>query len=144
VICVIVAGWTTANPTIYRAGLAFQAIVPSASRYRVTLATGAVATIVGLFPAVAMRLLDFVALYGLLLMPMGAVIFVDFWLGERFGFRPNLAERARIEFNWAAAITWVATLAVCVGLVLRGDIQLYFVSARAVPRRRSAGEWLTM
>ena len=28
-ICVIVAGWTTANPTIYRAGLAFQAIVPA-------------------------------------------------------------------------------------------------------------------
>ena len=28
VICVIVAGWTTANPTIYRAGLAFQAIMP--------------------------------------------------------------------------------------------------------------------
>ena len=40
VICVIVAGWTTANPTIYRAGLAFQAIVPRASRYRVTLVTG--------------------------------------------------------------------------------------------------------
>ena len=128
VICVIVACWTTANPTIYRAGLAFQAIVPQASRYRVTLATGALTTIVGLFPAVAMQLLGFVALYGLLLMPMGAVIFVDFWLGERFGFRPNLAERARIEFNWAAAITWVATLAVCVALVLRGDIQLYFVS----------------
>ncbi len=28
-ICVIVAGWTTANPTIYRAGLAFQAIAPT-------------------------------------------------------------------------------------------------------------------
>jgi len=39
-ICVIVAGWTPANPTIYRAGLAFQAIVPSSSRYRVTLFTG--------------------------------------------------------------------------------------------------------
>ena len=29
-LCVIVAGWTTANPTIYRAGLAFQAIMPRA------------------------------------------------------------------------------------------------------------------
>ena len=44
VICVIVAGWTTANPTIYRAGLAFQAISPASSRYRVTLVTGALAT----------------------------------------------------------------------------------------------------
>ena len=24
ILCVIVAGWTTANPTIYRAGLAFK------------------------------------------------------------------------------------------------------------------------
>jgi purine-cytosine permease-like protein len=128
VISVIVACWTTANPTIYRAGLAFQAIVPQVSRYRMTLATGALTTVVGLFPAVAMQLLGFVALYGLLLMPMGAVIFVDFWLGERFGFRPNLAARAGIDFNWAAAFTWIATLAVCVSLVLRGHIELYFVS----------------
>ena len=128
VICVIVAGWTTANPTIYRAGLAFQAIVPRASRYRVTLVTGAITTIVGLFPAVAMQLLGFVALYGMLLMPMGAVVFVDFWLGERFGFQPNLAERAGLDFNWAAALTWFLTIAVCTALVLRGGIQLYFVS----------------
>jgi hypothetical protein len=72
VLCVIVAGWTTANPTIYRAGLAFQAIAPSSSRYRVTLMTGALATVAGMFPAIAMKLLDFVALYGLVLMPMGA------------------------------------------------------------------------
>src|SRR5512145_1940729 len=100
-ICVIVAGWTTANPTIYRAGLAFQAIVPRVSRYRVTLITGAITTVVGLFTAVAMRLLDFVALYGMVLMPMGAVIFVDFWLARRFGFRENYAEHAGIGFNWA-------------------------------------------
>jgi purine-cytosine permease-like protein len=84
-LCVVIAGWTTANPTIYRAGLAFQAIVPRVSRFKVTLATGAAATVAGIFPAVAMQLLGFVALYGLLLMPMGAVIFVDFWLFERLG-----------------------------------------------------------
>jgi purine-cytosine permease-like protein len=127
-VCVIVAGWTTANPTIYRAGLAFQAIVPRVSRYRVTLATGAITTIVGMFPAVAMQLLGFVALYGMVLMPMGAVVFVDFWLSRRFGFRPNYAEYAGTDFNWAAGLTWFATLAGCVLLVLMGGIQLYFVS----------------
>ena len=40
IICVIIAGWTTANPTIYRAGLAFQAIVPKCSRFTVTIITG--------------------------------------------------------------------------------------------------------
>jgi hypothetical protein len=73
-ICVIIAGWTTANPTIYRAGLAFQAIFPRSSRFKVTLITGMIAAVAGLFPAIAMKLLGFVALYGMILMPMGAVI----------------------------------------------------------------------
>jgi purine-cytosine permease-like protein len=127
-VCVIVAGWTTANPTIYRAGLAFQAIVPSSSRYRVTLFTGALATVAGAFPAIAMKLLDFVALYGMVLMPMGAVVFVDFWLSGRLGFRPNYAELSGTRFNWAAGLTWFATLATCVLLVSRGGVQIYFVS----------------
>lgn len=127
-ICVIVAGWTTANPTIYRAGLAFQAVMPRVSRYRVTLATGAITTVVGLFPAVAMQLLGFVALYGMVLMPMGAILFVDFWLSRRLGFQSNYAEQSRTDFNWAAGLTWFATLAGCVFLVLAGGVQLYFVS----------------
>jgi purine-cytosine permease-like protein len=116
-LCVIVAGWTTANPTIYRAGLAFQAIVPRASRFTVTLLTGAVATVAGLFPAIAMKLLGFVALYGMILMPMGAVVFVDFYLIRSFGLRDNYAERTGTRFNWAAGLTWFLTLAICVTLV---------------------------
>jgi len=127
-ICVIVAGWTTANPTIYRAGLAFQAIAPKSSRYRVTLLTGLVTTIAGMFPAIAMKLLDFVALYGMVLMPMGAVVFVDFWLSERLGFRWDYALRAGIGFNWAAGLTWLLTLAACLLLVRMGGVQIYFVS----------------
>ncbi|MFO7907453.1 MAG: hypothetical protein ACQESR_13635 [Planctomycetota bacterium] len=38
--CVIIAGWTTANPTIYRAGLAFQAIIPRTSRFLVRRSRG--------------------------------------------------------------------------------------------------------
>ncbi len=126
-LCVIVAGWTTANPTIYRAGLAFQAIVPKSSRYRVTLFTGALATLAGMFPAIAMKLLDFVALYGLVLMPMGAVVFVDFWLSRQFGFRRNYAAAAGIDVNWAAGLAWVVTLAACLAAVNMGGIQIYFV-----------------
>jgi len=127
-ICVIVAGWTTANPTIYRAGLAFQAIFPRSSRYRVTLATGMLAAVAGMFPAIAMRLLDFVALYGMVLMPMGAVIFVDFWLLPKLGLRSYLAEAAGLRFNWAAGLTWFVTLGVCSWLVLSGRTQIFFVS----------------
>jgi purine-cytosine permease-like protein len=128
ILCVWIAGWTTANPTIYRAGLAFQAIFPRSSRYRVTLMTGAVATVAGMFPAIAMKLLDFVALYGMVLMPMGAVIFVDFWLSGKLGFQDRYAERASISFNWAAGLTWWLTVAACLALVTVGHVQMFFVS----------------
>lgn len=127
-ICVILAGWTTANPTLYRAGLAFQAVMPRFSRFRVTLAVGLVATLTAIFPAVTMQLLEFVALWGMILMPMGAVIFIDFWCFKRLGLRPFYAEASGASFNPAAAIAWLATLAVCTYLVLGGGVQIYFVS----------------
>jgi len=127
-VCVIIAGWTTANPTIYRAGLAFQAIMPKKSRFTVTLATGAIATLAGMFPAIAMQLLEFVALYGLLLMPMGAVIFVDFWLIRKFGLKSNYAEFSKKNFNWAAFLAWFVTLVICFWLWRSGKVQIYFVS----------------
>lgn len=128
ILCVIIAGWTTANPTIYRAGLAFQAIVPKWPRFRVTLLTGLLATIAGMFPAVAMKLLDFVALYGMLLMPMGAVIFADFWLAEKMGLRSEFAEKTGISINWAAGLAWLLALVFCVILIKYVGIQIYFVS----------------
>ncbi len=126
-ICVIVAGWTTANPTIYRSGLAFQAIVPKASRVTMTVVTGLLATIAGLFPLIAMKLLDFVAMYGLLLMPMGAVVFVDFWLMRKFGLQDRFAERAGLSFNWAAGTAWIATIAICGWLAQTGRVEIFFV-----------------
>jgi purine-cytosine permease-like protein len=127
-ICVIIAGWTTANPTIYRAGLAFQAVVPKASRFWVTLATGGIATVAGMFPAITMRLLDFVAFYGLLLMPMGAVIFVDFWLIPKLGLRRSYAELSGTRFYGAAGAAWLVTLAVAWVLVKYAGLQIFFVS----------------
>ncbi|MEO2048298.1 MAG: hypothetical protein ABGX16_17235 [Pirellulales bacterium] len=127
-ICVIIAGWTTANPTIYRAGLAFQAIMPSRSRFAVTLGTGAIATIAGMFPAIAMKLLSFVAIYGMILMPMGAIIFVDHYLFKRFGLISYYAEQSGCRFNWAAGLTWFLTMGACVGLVQTAGVQIYFVS----------------
>ena len=125
-LCVIVASWTTANPTIYRAGLAFQAIVPDASRFRVTFLTGLACAIAGMFPAIAMQLLGFVALYGLALMPMGAVVFCDYWLMQRAGMQPFYAEVSGRGVNWAPAIAWLVTLTVCLTAVWQGYIEIYF------------------
>src|SRR5690606_7214576 len=109
-LCVVVAGWTTANPTIYRAGLAIQAMMPAVKRWKVTLAVGLFTTVAACFPALVMKLLDFVALYGLLLMPMGAVIFMDYHLFPRLRLLSDYAEQRNIGFNTAAALTWFITL----------------------------------
>ncbi|MDZ7721711.1 MAG: hypothetical protein U5R06_02505 [candidate division KSB1 bacterium] len=127
-LCVIIAGWTTANPTIYRAGLAFQSLVPKWSRFRVTLITGLIAAVAGMFPAIAMKLLDFVALYGMLIMPMGAVIFVDFWLLKRLQLQPMYAQKTGTSFHWAAFLAWILSLALCVLIMTFLGLQIYFVS----------------
>ncbi|MGD1892472.1 MAG: purine-cytosine permease family protein [Cyclobacteriaceae bacterium] len=126
-ICVIIAGWTTANPTIYRAGLAIQGIMPSVRRWKVTLMVGLVTTIAACFPALVMRLLDFVALYGLILMPMGAVIFVDYYLLNRMGLKQNYAAVRGLTFYKAPAFAWIATLACCLLLNLTVGIDIFFL-----------------
>ena len=124
---VVIAGWTTANPTIYRAGLAMQTITPNWKRWKVTMAVGAVTTIAALFPALIMRLLDFVALYGLILMPMGAVIFADFWLLPRLGLRQDYANWKNLLFSWPAAMAWLVSLGACGGLYMVWDVQIFFL-----------------
>ena len=86
IIAVVFAGWTTSNPTLYRAGLALQAITPNWSRARVTLVAGIATTIVACFPFVFTRMLDFVGIYGLLLGPAGAIVMAEHWLFPRLGY----------------------------------------------------------
>ena len=127
-LAVVAAGWTTANPTLYRAGLAFQSLIPHSSRFKVTLVTGLIASVTAVFPIVTMRLLGFVALWGMILMPMGAVIFMDFWVFPKLGLRPNFAAVTGVRFNLAAGLAWFLTIAVCTGLVVTGRTQIFFVS----------------
>jgi purine-cytosine permease-like protein len=135
-VCVILAGWTTANPTIYRAGLAFQAILPKSSRFRITLLAGGIATLAAIFPALAMKLLDFVGFYGTILMPMGAVIFVDYYLLSRFGLMTDYAEKTSLKFNLAAGAAWIIALLTSALLNRLAGVQIYFL---ALPGWLTAG-----
>jgi len=128
IVCVVIAGWTTANPTIYRAGLAFQGMFPSSSRVAMTLVAGIVATIAGAFPNLSGRLLGFVGTYGTVLGPMGAVIFVDFWLMRRFGLRDEYAKVTGSAFNPAVLIAWLLPVAVGLWLIFhKGIFAAYLV-----------------
>lgn len=127
IIAVILAGWTTANPTIYRAGLAFQAIMPKLSTFWVTILAGTVATIAGLFPAFAMKLLGFVALYGFILAPIGAIIVFEYFFGKRFGIQKFYAETSGTKFNQAVFWSWVLSFGIFYFISVYFNIFLSFV-----------------
>jgi purine-cytosine permease-like protein len=126
-VCVIIAGWTTANPTIYRAGLAVQSVMPKVNVRKVTFFVGLVTTLAACFPALVMQLLDFVAIYGLILMPIGAIIFFDVQVFPKLGLMSNLAEKKRINFNWTVAVTWVLTITLCIVINIVWDVQVFFL-----------------
>ncbi|MFC4870086.1 purine-cytosine permease family protein [Negadavirga shengliensis] len=126
-LCVVIAGWTTANPTLYRAGLAIQSINPKWKTWKVTLFVGLFTTITACFPALVMMLLEFVALYGLILMPLGAVIFIDVYLMEKIGLKPYYAMATGVQLNWSVALTWGVTLAFCLLLNLMLGVEIFFL-----------------
>ncbi|SHI58187.1 purine-cytosine permease family protein [Pseudozobellia thermophila] len=131
ILAVILAGWTTANPTIYRAGLAFQAILPKTSTFWVTIIAGTVATVAGLFPAFAMKLLDFVALYGFILAPVGAVIVFEHFFAKSAGIIPNYAEFGHIRFNKAVLLAWAISFGLFYFISVQFDVFLSFVTLPA-------------
>jgi nucleobase:cation symporter-1, NCS1 family len=126
-ICVVVAGWTTANPTIYRAGLAIQGMFPGMARRTGTLIAGAVCTIAGVFPAVAMKLLDFVGIYGTVLAPIGAVVVVDHFLAERVGIASQPAVRSGSQFNLAVLLAWLVPVGLGLYVYTRYHIPAFFL-----------------
>ena len=117
IICVIVAGWTTANPTIYRAGLAFQAMIPGSNRFMVTLGAGIVATIAGVFPAFAWKLLTFVGLYGLILAPMGAIIVFDWHYRRNRSAEAIHKLTSASPVNKAVLFAWLIPIAIALYLI---------------------------
>jgi NCS1 family nucleobase:cation symporter-1 len=115
-VCVIIAGWTTANPTIYRAGLAFQGMIPGISRTAATLLAGGLCIAAGIFPAFAMNLLSFVGLYGTVLAPIGAIIVVDHFLADRLGIERDPAEHHGLAFNMSVLVAWLVPVAIAMYL----------------------------
>lgn len=126
IICVIVAGWTTANPTIYRAGLAFQALVPSSSRAKVTFIAGMVATIAGVFPAFAWKLLTFVGLYGTILAPIGGIIFFDWYFRQKGNAEAFHASKPATSFNLVVLLAWVIPVGIAVYFIQAKGIDAWF------------------
>ncbi len=127
IIAVIIAGWTTSNPTLYRAGLAFQAVTPGWPRWLVTLIAGAVTTVIACSPFVFTKLLGFVGLYGLLLMPVGAIVFVEHWIFPKIGFTQFWVSRKKLLVSWPALLSWAIAIAAALTAERMGFIHLFFL-----------------
>jgi len=126
-LAVVIAGWTTSNPTLYRAGLALQAVTPNWSRARVTMVAGVITTIIACFPFVFTRLLDFVGLYGLLLVPAGAIVVTEHWIFPRIGLNRYWASSKGLLLNRAALTSWIAAIAFALLLERTGTLHLFFL-----------------
>ena len=127
IIAVIIAGWTTSNPTIYRAGLAFQSLNHDWSRTRVTVIVGIATTIIACFPFVFTKLLGFVGIMGLMLAPVGAVIVTEHWIFPRIGFTRYWSHYRKNTTNFAAVLTWVVSLILALYLQQSGTLHLFFL-----------------
>ena len=125
----MVAGWTTANPTLYRAGLAVQGLLPKRKRWKITLATGAVATVLACSPAIISQLDQVLGFYALLATPVGALVLADVYLLPRLGLTSDLAAARGLWLNWSVLATWVVSVLGAYGLYVALEADFYFFVA---------------
>jgi cytosine permease len=127
-LAVVIAGWTTSNPTLYRAGLALQVVTPGWPRWLVTAIAGVVTTLVACSPFVFTRLLDFVGVYGLLLMPVGAIVFVEHWIFPRLGWTRFWTSRRGVVVSVPALVAWLLPLGLGLAAWQTGRLHLFFLA----------------
>lgn len=109
-VIVVVAGWTTANSNLYRAGLAAQAVLPRISRNKATLLVGLCVAVISCFPFVYRSMLPLLTYAGLLLVPVGGIIFAEHHLFPRLGFSRYWARYKGLAHNVPALATWALSL----------------------------------
>jgi cytosine permease len=126
-IAVVLAGWTTANPTLYKAGLAIQAVTPDWPRWKVTLVVGTITTIIACFPFVFTKMLSFIGLYGLLLMPIGAIVFTEYWIFPKIGLQQYWVSHQNRLLNWPALLAWMIAITVATILWYTDVLHLFFL-----------------
>jgi purine-cytosine permease-like protein len=115
-IIVIIAGWTTANPNLYRAGLAAQAVFPNVARQKITLVVGAVVVIGSCFPFIYRQILPILAYAGLVLVAIGGMVFAEQHIFPRLGYKSNWHRLKGVKNNKPALITWGICLVFGFGL----------------------------
>ena len=126
-VIVIVAGWTTANANLYRAGLAAQAIFHHHSRKQVTLAVGAVTVVIACFPFVYKQILPLLTYAGLLVVPVGAIVFAEHFIFPRIGLTRYWVKYRGLTHSTPAVASWAAGLVFGFGLNYLQVISFFYL-----------------
>lgn len=106
---VVVAGWTTANPLIYRVTLSFNSVFPKYTYKKMTYMIGSVITLAACFPIVQ-RAADILTYQGILVVGIGAVCIAEHFLFPRIGYTRYWSMYKKQDINWAALIAWGLSL----------------------------------
>jgi purine-cytosine permease-like protein len=126
-VIVVVAGWTTANSNLYRAGLAAQAVFPQTSRTKVTLLVGLAVAGVSCFPFVYQSMLPLLTYAGLILVPVGGIVFAEHHIFPRIGFTRYWARYKGLRTSIPAIATWAISLVFGFGLNAINIIPFYYL-----------------
>jgi NCS1 family nucleobase:cation symporter-1 len=126
-IIVIIAGWTTANANLYRAGLAAQAIFKKHSRKRSTLVVGVFTVIIACFPFVFSKMLPMLTYAGLLVVPVGAIVFTEHFIFPRIGLTRYWAYYKNLLSSKPAIIAWTGGLVLGFGLNALHVMSFYYL-----------------
>jgi NCS1 family nucleobase:cation symporter-1 len=126
-VIVIIAGWTTANANLYRAGLAAQSIFVNHSRERATAIVGVVTVIIACFPFVFSQMLPLLTYAGLLVVPVGAIVFAEHMLFPKIGLTRYWAKYKNITRSVPAIASWAIGLVFGFGLNALDVISFYYL-----------------
>lgn len=125
-LAVIVAGWTTANPNIYRASLAFETIFNKIPLKKLTYIIGAVMTLAACFP-ITMNIMAIVNIIVLVIPAIGAIIFTEHWIIPKLGGSRYWAAYKGWKINYAGLLAWMIALAFVAVMTLTGAIHSYLL-----------------
>lgn len=125
-LAVIIAGWTTANPNIYRASLAYESVFKNVSTKKLTYIVGVVMTVVACFP-ITMNIMTIVNIIVLVVPPVGAIVFAEHWMLPKLGGTRYWAMYKGWRINYAGLAAWVIALVFVAAITVTKAIHSYFL-----------------
>ncbi|MCL7762753.1 hypothetical protein MPF19_04940 [Polaribacter sp. Z014] len=126
-VIVIVAGWTTAVANLYRAGLAAQAIFTKTSRKKTTIIVGVVTMVVACFPFVFSQMLPLLTYAGLLVVPVGSIVFAEHQIFPKIGYTRYWSHYRQLTFSTPAIASWALGLVFGFGLNALNIMSFYYL-----------------